>query len=247
MDLKGKTALVTGGARGIGKAIAIKLAEAGANIVINYSGSVEAAKETVEQLQALGVSAMSIKADVSKLDQVESLMDEVVKNYDSIDILVNNAGITKDTLIMRMTEEDFDTVITINLKGTFNCIKAATKYMIKKRSGKIVNISSVVGVIGNAGQANYSASKAGIIGLTKSAARELCTRNINVNAIAPGFIATDMTSELPEKIKNEYMDKIPFKRFGSAEDIAKAAVFLSSEMSDYITGQVINVDGGMVM
>lgn len=247
MILKGKTALVTGGARGIGKAIAMKLGKLGANIVVNYSGSREASESVVKELKEMGVEAISVRADVSDYVQVENMIEETVKSFGSIDILINNAGITKDTLIMRMSENDFDKVIDINLKGTFNCIKAASKYMIKQRSGKIVNIASVVGIIGNAGQANYAASKAGIIGLTKSAARELAGRNINVNAVAPGFITTDMTGDLPDKIKNEYMDKIPLKRFGSPDDVANAVSFLCSDESVYITGQVINVDGGMVM
>lgn len=247
MDLKGKTALITGGARGIGRAISIKLGSLGANIVVNYSGSQGAAEEVVEELMAMGVKAVAIKADVANFEQVQKMFEDVNESFGSIDILVNNAGITKDTLIMRMTGDDFDKVININLKGTFNCIKAATKYMMKQRAGRIVNIASIVGVIGNAGQANYVASKAGIIGLTKSAARELSARNINVNAVAPGFIKTSMTEELSEKIKNEYLDKIPLKRFGDPEDIADVVAFLSSDESRYITGQVINVDGGMVM
>lgn len=247
MDLTGKTALVTGGARGIGKAIALALGKLGANVVVNYSGSQEAAEKVVSELTGSGTKAFCIKADVSNYEQVETMVSKVVEDFGSIDILVNNAGITKDTLIMRMSGEDFDKVIDTNLKGTFNCIKAASKHMIKKRYGRIVNIASVVGIIGNAGQANYAASKAGIIGLTKSAARELSGRNINVNAVAPGFIATNMTEELNDKIKNEYMDKIPLKRFGSPEDVAGAVAFLCSESSNYITGQVIHVDGGMVM
>jgi len=247
MDLKGKTAIITGGAKGIGRAISVKLGSMGANIVVNYSGSQKAAEELVEELKAMGVKAVSIKADVSDFEQVQKMFDDVNESFGSIDILVNNAGITKDTLIMRMSEDDFDKVISINLKGTFNCIKAATKYMIKQRSGRIVNIASIVGIIGNAGQANYVASKAGIIGLTKSAARELSSRNINVNAVAPGFIKTSMTDELPDKIKNEYLDKIPLKRFGDPEDVADVVSFLCSHESRYITGQVINVDGGMVM
>ena len=247
MDLKGKTAIVTGGARGIGKAIAFKLGSLGANVVVNYSGSQSAAQEIVLELKSANVPAISICADVSKFDQVVKMFETVNINFGSVDILVNNSGITKDALIMRMSEDDFDKVININLKGTFNCIKAATKYMMKQRSGRIVNISSIVGVTGNAGQSNYAASKAGIIGLTKSAAKELCSRNINVNAVAPGFISTSMTDSLQDKIKNEYMDKIPLKRFGSPEDVANVVAFLCSEESNYITGQVINVDGGMVM
>jgi len=247
MDFKGKTAVVTGGARGIGRAIALKLGKNGANVVVNYSGSEEAAQALVEELVHLGTGAISIRADVSDLREVEEMFQKANEKFGSIDILVNNAGMTKDTLIMRMSEEDFSRVVDINLKGTFNCIKAASKYMLKQRSGKIVNISSVVGIIGNAGQANYAASKAGIIGITKSAAREFAGRNINVNAVAPGFIATTMTEVLSEKIKKEYMDKIPLKRFGDPEDVANAVAFLCSDESGYITGQVINIDGGMVM
>lgn len=247
MDLKGKTAIVTGGARGIGRAISLKLGSMGANVVVNYSGSQESAEEVVKELKDMGVSAFSIRANVSSLPEVESMFEAVINAFGKVDFLINNAGIARDTLILRMTEEDFDSVIDINLKGTFNCIKCATKYMVKQRYGRIVNIASVVGVIGNAGQANYAASKAGIIGLTKSAARELAGRNINVNAIAPGFITTSMTEGLQDKIKNEYMDKIPLKRFGNPEDIANCAAFLCSNLSEYITGQVINVDGGMVM
>lgn len=247
MDLKGKTAVVTGSARGIGRSIALKLGELGANVVVNYSGSLKAAEEVVKELNAKGVGAMSIKADVSKAGEVDDMLSKVIENFGSVDILVNNAGITRDTLIMRMSEDDFDRVIDINLKGAFNCIKAASKYMIKQRHGKIVSIASVVGIIGNAGQANYAASKAGIIGLTKSAARELAARNINVNAVAPGFVATDMTDELSDKIKNEYMDKIPLKRFANPDDVADVVAFLCCDESRYITGQVINVDGGMVM
>lgn len=247
MDLTGKNAIVTGSARGIGREIALHLGSLGANLVINYAGNYEKAQNVVDELIKMGVKAIPVKCDVSDITQVEKMCGKCVDEFGSIDILVNNAGIFKDSLILRMTDEDFDKVISINLKGTFNCIKAASKYMIKKRSGKIVSISSVVGIIGNAGQANYSASKAGIIGLTKSAAREFAGRNININAVAPGFITTDMTNSLPEKIKNEYMDKIPLKKYGSPKDIAKCVAFLCSSDSDYITGQVINVDGGLVM
>jgi 3-oxoacyl-[acyl-carrier protein] reductase len=247
MDLTGKTAVVTGGAKGIGKAIALKLASLGAKIAVNYSGSQLAAEETVKELLKIGVEAISIKADVSNYTEAEEMLAAVNEKFGSVDILVNNAGITKDMLIIRMTEEDFSRVVDVNLKGTFNCIKAAAKYMIKQKQGRIVNIASVVGITGNAGQANYAASKAGIIGLTKSAARELSGRNINVNAVAPGFILTDMTAVLPDKIKNEYLDKIPLKRFGEPEDIGDAVAFLCSGESRYITGQVINIDGGMVM
>ncbi|CEO34245.1 3-oxoacyl-[acyl-carrier-protein] reductase [Paraclostridium sordellii] len=247
MDLNGKVALITGGSRGIGKAIAIKLASYKANIVINYTSNKEHALKVKEEIESYGVKSIVIKCDVSKSDEVNNMIEEVVKEFGQIDILVNNAGITRDGLLMRMKEEDFDSVIDINLKGVFNCTKSATKYMMKKRYGKIVNISSVVGLIGNAGQANYCASKAGVIGLTKSSARELASRNINVNAIAPGFIDTDMTSVLNENLKETMLKNIPQNRFGSPEDVANLVLFLASDMSSYITGQIINVDGGMVM
>lgn len=247
MDLNGKVALITGGSRGIGKAIAIKLASYKANIVINYTSNKEHALKVKEEIESYGVKSIVIKCDVSKSDEVNNMIEEVVKEFGQIDILVNNAGITRDGLLMRMKEEDFDSVIDINLKGVFNCTKSATKYMMKKRYGKIINISSVVGLIGNAGQANYCASKAGVIGLTKSSARELASRNINVNAIAPGFIDTDMTSVLNENLKETMLKNIPQNRFGSPEDVANLVLFLACDMSSYITGQIINVDGGMVM
>ncbi|WP_338660940.1 3-oxoacyl-[acyl-carrier-protein] reductase [Paraclostridium sordellii] len=247
IDLNGKVALITGGSRGIGKAIAIKLASYKANIVINYTSNKEHALKVKEEIESYGVKSIVIKCDVSKSDEVNNMIEEVVKEFGQIDILVNNAGITRDGLLMRMKEEDFDSVIDINLKGVFNCTKSATKYMMKKRYGKIINISSVVGLIGNAGQANYCASKAGVIGLTKSSARELASRNINVNAIAPGFIDTDMTSVLNENLKETMLKNIPQNRFGSQEDVANLVLFLASDMSSYITGQIINVDGGMVM
>lgn len=247
IDLNGKVALITGGSRGIGKAIAIKLASYKANIVINYTSNKEHALKVKEEIESYGVKSIAIKCDVSKSDEVNNMIEAVVKEFGQIDILVNNAGITRDGLLMRMKEEDFDSVIDINLKGVFNCTKSATKYMMKKRYGKIINISSVVGLIGNAGQANYCASKAGVIGLTKSSARELASRNINVNAIAPGFIDTDMTSVLNENLKETMLKNIPQNRFGSPEDVANLVLFLASDMSSYITGQIINVDGGMVM
>ncbi|CEN89476.1 3-oxoacyl-[acyl-carrier-protein] reductase [Paraclostridium sordellii] len=247
IDLNGKVALITGGSRGIGKAIAIRLASYKANIVINYTSNKEHALKVKEEIESYGVKSIVIKCDVSKSDEVNNMIEEVVKEFGQIDILVNNAGITRDGLLMRMKEEDFDSVIDINLKGVFNCTKSATKYMMKKRYGKIINISSVVGLIGNAGQANYCASKAGVIGLTKSSARELASRNINVNAIAPGFIDTDMTSVLNENLKETMLKNIPQNRFGSPEDVANLVLFLASDMSSYITGQIINVDGGMVM
>jgi len=247
MQLKGKTAVVTGGSRGIGRAIALLLAEKGANVVVNYTSNSEAALEVVKKIEGMGAAAMAVKADVSKSEQVENLVNEVLNTFGSIDILINNAGITRDNLIIRMSEQEFDEVLTTNLKGAFICTKAVSKVMIKQKSGKIINVSSVVGIIGNAGQSNYAAAKAGLIGFTKSMAKELAKRGINVNAVAPGFIETDMTSKLSDKVKEEFANNIPLARIGKPEDIAKAVLFLSSEYSDYITGQVINIDGGMVM
>jgi 3-oxoacyl-[acyl-carrier protein] reductase len=247
MQLTGKTAIVTGGARGIGKSIAMTLAAAGANIVINYTRSSKDAEEVVEEAKKLGVSAMAVKADVSKNDEIENLVKEVLNQFGSIDILVNNAGITRDNLLIRMSEEDFQAVIDINLKGAFICTKHVSKVMMKQRTGKIINIASVVGVMGNAGQSNYAASKAGLIGFTKSIAKELAKRNINVNAVAPGYIETDMTASLPEKVREAFMINIPMARGGLPQDVANVVLFLSSEYSDYVTGQVINIDGGMVM
>lgn len=247
MKLTGKTAIVTGGARGIGRAIALTLAAAGANIVINYSSSSKAADEVVNEAKKLGVSALSLKADVSKNEEIENLVKQVLNDFGSIDILVNNAGITRDNLLIRMSEKDFMDVIDINLKGAFICTKHVSKVMIKQRSGKIINIASVVGVMGNAGQSNYSASKAGLIGFTKSIAKEIASRGINVNAVAPGYIQTDMTASLSDKVKEEFINGIPLKRAGLPQDVANAVLFLSSEYSEYITGQVIHIDGGMVM
>jgi 3-oxoacyl-(acyl-carrier-protein) reductase len=247
MDLKGKTAIVTGGSGGIGRAIAVKLGSMGVNVVVNYHGNQQSAQAVVDELVSIGVKAVSVKANISDSEEVRKMFETVHEMFGSIDILVNNSGITRDGLLIRMPDADFDDVVDTNLKGTFYCIRAAAKYMIKQRYGKIVNIASVVGVTGNAGQANYAASKAGIIGLTKSAAKELSGRNINVNAVAPGFITTSMTDALPDKIKNDYLDKIPLKRLGSPDDVAGAVVFLCCDMANYITGQVINIDGGMVM
>lgn len=244
---EGKVALVTGASRGIGRATALMLAERGANVAINYQGNEERAREVLNQVEEMGREAILVKADVSDYEQVEKMIDEVLRRFGRIDILVNNAGITRDTLIMRMKEEDWDAVINTNLKGVFHCIKAVTRPMMKQRSGKIINLSSVVGVSGNPGQANYVAAKAGVIGLTKSAAKELASRGITVNAVAPGFIETDMTGVLEEKLKEEMLKWIPLARFGKPEDVARLICFLASSDADYITGQVIHVDGGMVM
>ncbi|SNX55564.1 3-oxoacyl-[acyl-carrier-protein] reductase [Thermoanaerobacterium sp. RBIITD] len=247
MEREIKTALVTGGGRGIGRAIALKLAEDGYNVVINYSKSSKSADETVLEAKKFGVDAYAIKCDISDYKQVEEMINNIIERYGFIDVVVNNAGITKDNLILRMSEDDWDNVINTNLKGTFNVIKFISKYMIKRRKGKIINISSIVGIIGNAGQVNYAASKAGIIGLTKSVAKELASRGITVNAIAPGYIETDMTEVLNETTKESMINSIPLKRAGNPSDIANVVSFLASNASDYITGQVINVDGGMVM
>lgn len=243
--LKEKIALVTGAGRGIGKAIAIALAEAGATVVINYNGSKERAEEVKAQIEGMGGSAITYQCDVSDFTAVESMMKELIKEYGKIDILVNNAGITRDNLIMKMKEEDFDAVIDTNLKGAFNTIKCISRQMLKQRSGKVVNIASVSGVLGNAGQANYSAAKAGMIGLTKAMAKELASRGINVNAVAPGFIETDMTAALSDDVKKLAKQNIPFGRMGKPEEIADAVVFLASDKASYITGQVLCVDGGM--
>ena len=245
--LKGKTAIVTGSGRGIGKAIAIKLASYGANVVINDIPQSQDADATCEEVKAMGVGSICVKGDVRNIDDVKALVDTTVKEFGSVDIFVNNAGVTRDGLMLRMSEEDWNLVMDINLKGAFNCIKTVARPMMKSKGGSIINIASVVGVMGNAGQANYSASKAGLIGLTKSVAKELASRNIRCNAIAPGFIQTAMTDKLKDEVKNTYLESIPLKRFGQVEDIANLAVFLASEKAKYITGQVINVDGGLVM
>ncbi len=247
MKLKDKIALITGASSGIGRAVAISLAREGAIVIVNYSGNNQGANKTVEEITQGGGIAEGIKCDVSEYREVEAMIGYIIEKYKRIDILVNNAGITRDNLIMKMTPEEFGLVIDINLKGTFNTIQCVSRYMIKQRSGRIINMASVVGITGNAGQSNYAASKAGIIALTKSAAKELAARNITVNAIAPGYIKTKMTEVLGDKVKDEILLKIPLKREGSPEDIANTALFLVMDESNYITGQVINVDGGMVM
>ena len=247
MQLDGKVALVTGASRGIGKSIALMLASRGADIAINYAGNTEAAEKTKAEVEALGRKAMVIKADVGDTAACEAMVAEVVKEMGKIDILVNNAGITRDGLLMRMKEADWDAVLTTNLKSVYNCTKAVIKYMMKARSGRIVSISSVVGAMGNAGQANYAAAKAGIMGFTKAVAKEVASRGITVNAVAPGFIATDMTAVLPEKVVESLKAAIPMGRLGAPEDIAKAVAFLVSEDAAYITGQTLHVNGGMFM
>ena len=243
--LKNKIALITGAGRGIGRAIAIALAKEGAEVVINYNGSEERAKEVKQTIEENGGKASIYKCNVSDFAACEGAVKDIVKTHGSIDILVNNAGITKDGLIMKMKEEDFDSVLNVNLKGTFNTIRHSARQMLKQRSGKIINISSVSGILGNVGQANYAASKAGVIGLTKTMARELGSRGITVNAIAPGFVETEMTGVLSEEIRENACKQIILGRFGKPEDIANTAVFLASDKADYITGQVISVDGGM--
>ena len=245
--LEGKTAVVTGASRGIGRAIALQLAKEGANVVVNYSGSEDKALQVVEEIKNIGRNAIAVKANVSDNESVQNLMSQALEAFGSIDVLINNAGITRDNLIMRMKEDEWDDVISTNLKGVFLCTKAVTRQMMKQRAGRIINISSIVGVMGNAGQANYVAAKAGVIGLTKTTARELASRNILVNAIAPGFIETEMTDALPEDIKAAMLAQIPLAQLGQPEHIAKAVVFLASEDSSYMTGQVLHIDGGMVM
>jgi len=244
--LQGKTAIITGASRGIGRGVALIFAQQGANVAFTYSSSAEAALQLENELTALGVKAKGYQSDAANFNQAQQLVDEVVETFGTVDILINNAGITKDNLLMRISEEDFDKVIEVNLKSVFNMTKAVQKIMLKNRKGSIVNMSSVVGVKGNAGQTNYAASKAGVIGFTKSVALELGSRNIRCNAIAPGFIETEMTAKLNEDVVKGWRDSIPLKRGGSTEDVANACVFLASDMSAYITGQVVNVCGGML-
>lgn len=244
---EGKVALVTGAGKGIGKEIALELARGGAKCVINYASSAAGAESVADEIRAMGSEAMTYKCDVSDADAVQKMITDVMEQYGRIDILVNNAGITKDGLMLKMTEADFMTVLDINLKGAFNCMKAVTKPMMKQRYGRIINITSIVGIIGNAGQVNYAASKAGLIGMTKSAARELASRNITVNAVAPGFIETDMTDVLPDSVKEQLLAQIPMKKLGQTGDIANAVCFLADEKASYITGQVLQVNGGMAM
>ncbi len=243
--LENKVALVTGASRGIGKEIALSLAKEGAAVILNYNGSKEKAESAAEEIRAAGGKAETYQCNVSDFEACGAMIQDLIKQYGKIDILVNNAGITRDGLLMKTSEEDFDAVLGTNLKGAFNTIRHMSRYFLKQKCGKIINISSVSGILGNAGQANYSASKAGVIGLTKSVARELASRGINVNAIAPGFIATDMVEAMTEDAKAKMTDAIPLKRIGTTKDIANMAVFLASDASDYITGQVFAVDGGM--
>jgi 3-oxoacyl-[acyl-carrier protein] reductase len=246
MRLENKVALVTGGARGIGREIALSFAKEGADLAIG-DVNLQEAENTCRDIEALGRKAMAVELDVTKFAKVEEAINKILDKFTKIDILVNNAGITKDGLMLRMNEPDWDAVIAVNLKGTFNCTKAVSKVMIKQRSGKIVNIASIIGIIGNPGQANYSASKAGIIALTKTSAKEFASRNININAVAPGFIQTEMTAKLPDELKQKMLGAIPLNKFGTPVDVANLCLFLASEDAAYITGQTIVVDGGMVM
>jgi len=246
MKLKDKVALITGGARGIGQAIAMAFAKEGADIVV-ADVNLEVAQKTATEIEALGRKSLALEMDVTDYAKVEEGLNKILDKFGKVDILVNNAGITKDNLILRMSQSEWDAVINVNLKGTFNCIKAVSRPMIKQRSGKIVSIASIIGLMGNAGQANYAASKAGIIALTKTVAKELASRNVNANAVAPGFIQTDMTAKLPEDVKARMLEAIPLAKLGLPQDVANVCLFLASEEANYITGQVITVDGGMVM
>lgn len=246
MRLIGKVALITGGARGIGQAIAMTFAKEGADIVV-ADVNLEIAQKTASEIEVLGRKAMALEMDVTSYEKVEEGINKILDKMGKVDILVNNAGITKDNLLLRMSPADWDAVINVNLKGTFNCIKAVTRPMIKQRSGKIISIASIIGLMGNPGQANYAASKAGIIALTKTVAKELASRNINANAVAPGFIQTEMTARLPEDIKKKMMEAIPLAKLGTPQDVANVCLFLASGESNYITGQTITIDGGMVM
>ena len=247
MKLEGKKALVTGASRGIGRAIALALAAEGADVVVNYAGSEAAAKEVAAEIEAMGRKAFVVQADISSNEAATAMVDEVVKEFGRIDILVNNAGITRDGLIMKMSEADYDAVLDTNLKGAFNTIRHMSRYFLKQKSGRIINISSVSGILGNAGQANYSASKAGVIGLTKAVARELASRGITANAVAPGFVETEMTDVLADAAKENLLSQIPLGRPGNTKDIANAVLFLASDAAGYITGQVLSVDGGMAI
>ncbi|RYG73903.1 3-oxoacyl-[acyl-carrier-protein] reductase [Lentibacillus lipolyticus] len=245
--LEGKNALVTGASRGIGRAIALELARQGANVAVNFAGSEDKAQSVVEEIEQMGVQSVKIQANVADENDTKAMVKEVVNQFGSVDILVNNAGINRDNLLMRMKEDEFDQVIETNLKGVFQCTKAVSRQMMKQKSGRIINVSSVVGVSGNAGQANYTAAKAGVIGLTKSTAKEFASRNILVNAVAPGFISTDMTDALTDEQKDGMLSMIPLEKLGQPEDVARVVRFLASEDANYITGQTINIDGGMVM
>lgn len=247
MKLQNQVALVTGASRGIGREIALELARQGADVVVNYAGNEQKAKEVVEEITKLGQRAIAIRCDVANSDDVAAMIKTTIDEFGKIDVLVNNAGVTRDNLLMRMKEEEWDAVINTNLKGVFLCTKSVTRPMMKQRQGTIINVASVVGISGNAGQANYVAAKAGVIGLTKTTAKELASRNIRVNAVAPGFISTDMTDELTEEMKESLLKQIPLARLGEPSDIAKVVAFLASGDSAYMTGQTLTVDGGMVM
>lgn len=246
-SLKDKVAVITGGSRGIGRAICLRLAKSGASVVINFTKDSEKAQNVADEIKESGGAGLIFQADVSDIQQAGNLIEFAIQKFGKIDILVNNAGITSDNLLIRMKEEEWDKVISTNLKGVFNCTQPAIKYMIKQRNGVVINISSVIGVTGNAGQSNYAASKAGVIGFTKSVAREVASRGIRLNVVAPGFIETDMTESLSTEFKDSIIEKIPLKKFGEADSVAALVEFLASEEADYITGQVINIDGGMVM